>query len=47
MILKKTKDAEMKQMLSNLKKQINDLKNNNIITLKNFYYLIFNKLYIK
>ena len=40
MILKKTKDAEMKQMLSNLKKQINDLKNNNIITLKNFYYLI-------
>jgi len=33
MILNKTKDAEKEQMLSNLKEEINDLKNNNIITL--------------
>ena len=33
MILNKTKDAEKDHMLSNLKKEINDLKNNNIITL--------------
>ena len=33
MILNKTKEAEKDQMISNLKKEINDLKNNNIINI--------------